>query len=237
MKTEDLKELVRRLLALSQSSNEHESMLAMEKAQEILLKYHLDMSDIETKTEIVNREQVDSGLYEEAWKKHLLSSVSKHYFGHCIHIKDSNKSWIIATPTNRLVIEEVYEWIKGQVEYLCNTSIEPIQLKALAYMKGSRFSESAWRRSYLAGMVDTIRGRLSKHDAELRQSPTISATKAIIVLMDTAISDFVKINWPHLSKYARQTIGDHNGYSAGTLQGWNVDIGKPNTLRLSSSKE
>mgnify|MGYP001574176894 CR=1 FL=1 len=233
MKTDDLKELVRRLLALSQSSNEHESTLAMEKAQEILLKYHLDMSDIETKTETVEKEKVYSGLYREGWKKNLLVGVAKHYFGRCIHVEHSDKSWIIATPTNRLVIEEVYFWIKGQIEYLCNTSIEPIQLKALAYMRRERFSEDSWKQSYLAGMVATIKERLSKHDTELRQGiVTNSETKALIVKMDTDISTFVMSNWPHLGKYAQQTIRDHNGYSAGKMQGWSVDIGKPNMLRL-----
>lgn len=75
-------ERIKKLLALSESANEHEAALAAEKAQELLAEYNIDMFDIqETEddpTAEVHEERAQSR--PQAWRRSVYMAVAKMYF-------------------------------------------------------------------------------------------------------------------------------------------------------------
>lgn len=81
MNQEKVKEKIKKLLRLSMSSNENEAMLAMKKAQELLAKHKLKMTDVDEAEQSVVT--VDTGIYytklKDYWKAYLIDVVSENY--------------------------------------------------------------------------------------------------------------------------------------------------------------
>jgi len=79
---EKVVELIQKCLRLSESSNEYEAALALEKTQELLEKYNLTMEEVKTDEagnnppELVNE---GIGLYAN-WQGHLVGVIAKHNF-------------------------------------------------------------------------------------------------------------------------------------------------------------
>ena len=74
-------EKIKRLVALSQSPNEHEAALAADKAQELLALYNLSMSDLDTESkdeEFMTDEDLETDSLP--WRRHLATMVAKMYF-------------------------------------------------------------------------------------------------------------------------------------------------------------
>ncbi len=73
----DLSERIRKLLALSTSSNEAEAAAAYAKAHELLKQHNLTMADVsvEEKSSVTSR-VVESNAKEEHWKRLLISEVA-----------------------------------------------------------------------------------------------------------------------------------------------------------------
>ena len=79
-------EKIKKLLALSESSNEHESDIAMLKAQELLVKYKLSLKEVkEFKIyDSAIKEQVSSVSFTKAkWKANLASLIADNFS--CYH--------------------------------------------------------------------------------------------------------------------------------------------------------
>lgn len=78
---EDIKDKVKKLLRLADSSNEHEAKLAMAKAQELLAKHKLSMSDVELKEMKV--EHRNTGIFyserKDKWKSYLIHAIAELY--------------------------------------------------------------------------------------------------------------------------------------------------------------
>lgn len=72
---------IRKLLALSESPNEHEAARAAERAQAMLAEYNLSMSDVATKEtddNFIIDGELKGGSYP--WKRQLAAMVAKMYF-------------------------------------------------------------------------------------------------------------------------------------------------------------
>ena len=77
-------EKIKKLMALSKSSNENEAELAMMRAQELLVKHHLTMNDIkdkDTKTNKLNILEIDLiiGKRITGWKIALANVLAKNF--------------------------------------------------------------------------------------------------------------------------------------------------------------
>lgn len=69
----DIRSTIRKLLALSNSSNENEAQSALTKAQELLAKYHLSMDEIKDADVDHNviEETADRKAHRTPWKRRL----------------------------------------------------------------------------------------------------------------------------------------------------------------------
>ena len=81
-----LVEKVRKLLALSESPNEHEAALAAEKAQDLMLRHGIDMAQIATSqgaaTIGIDDARVQGKI--DLWRRHLADSIAQSMGGRVI---------------------------------------------------------------------------------------------------------------------------------------------------------
>lgn len=77
MTKEKIADKIRKLLALSKSSNEHEASLALAKANNLLMKHNMEMKDIEDQIDMssIVEEDVMEGGRIMNWKSMMLKSV------------------------------------------------------------------------------------------------------------------------------------------------------------------
>lgn len=217
---EKVLELIRRLLALSTSSNEHEAAQAASKAQELLLKYNLEMSQIkQEKGEEVERWDFHTPLHE-SWLDSLMGAVSTANLCRVVrgkHWVEGNRNGNVFTPgkmnrkyylfgkrVNLEVTEFMYAYLAGEIDRLTPSK------------KGVRY-----KTSFRLGAVVTISQRLRE---ELQHFQSTPETKALIVVSDKAVGEAVKRDFPKLYAGKRVSISDNGAYRDGVAAGKTVQF-------------
>ena len=162
MERENVADLIRKLLALSQSSNENEAALAMSKAQALLIKYNLDMAEIKAKGEeapddesMLINEDVTFDQYG-TWQRHLVTVLSNRNFCHSIRTVEDGAIRILGRKANVRAVVEMYNWLEPQII-------------RLAVASGCKYSA---KTSYCYGIIETIGSRLTESKEDYLQANT-----------------------------------------------------------------
>lgn len=109
-------EKIRKLLALTESSNPHEASNAAEKARKLLLQHNLTMSDVEKKEESeVKGKLWGSGLKDTHWRTCLVSTVFEQFFCHLVTTPAGNW-YIVGKPGNGEAAEVMIDYLLGKLE-------------------------------------------------------------------------------------------------------------------------
>jgi hypothetical protein len=202
-------ERITQLLALAQSSNQHEAQAAMTLAQKLMLKYNVDRAALGAKNGYSFRHLgVPSGRVSES--ERLVSLIlSEHFFVETI--------WV---PVYRPL-----EGKRGQVLEICGTTAN---LEMAAYVHGflTQSAERLWiehkraaaissnreRRTYLAGVMEGFREKLQ---AEAKKSKE----QGLVWVGDADLSAFYRKRHPHIRHTRtfgeRRTAARGAGQSAG----------------------
>jgi len=137
-------ERIRRLLALSQSSNEHEAASAAEKAQTLLAEYNLSLSDIEIESDeddITTDGEIETNSYP--WRRMLGTCVAQLYF--CTYFYQTiakeqlvnekivktkiDKHSFVGTPTNIMVAKMMFDYLHKTVDRLAKDGCLKVPVK------------------------------------------------------------------------------------------------------------
>lgn len=78
---ENIKDKIKKLLRLANSSNENEAKLAIKKAQELMARYKLEITDVEEQN--LKVEKLETGIYfsnrKDRWRGSLIRVIAKNY--------------------------------------------------------------------------------------------------------------------------------------------------------------
>jgi hypothetical protein len=227
-----LLERVEKLLSLATSSNEHESLLAMEKVRELYAKHNLDRIK-----ESLFDDAMDS-LYLTKNKKKtepteakILSILNDHFRVKVIHTHLYNASAcerykaaeILGRRENILMAEFVYHFLSQQVDSLWE-----------AHKKSTRCS-GRLRRSFQMGVLSGFDEKLqgtSAVDAKVasHQGMTANDLKSLQTVEKTHLSAFVEMKYPRLS---RKSWGgghiDSGTFASGQSAGRSLNLNRPMT--------
>ncbi|OGR05031.1 MAG: hypothetical protein A2511_09450 [Deltaproteobacteria bacterium RIFOXYD12_FULL_50_9] len=215
-------EKVRKLLALAQSSNEHEAGLAMRKANQLIMKYNLER--IEQRREssysyrIINAKKKKLQLT----RKRICSILSEFFFVEvilsCQYDAVSNETHktieLLGTVENVEIAEYVYYFLLRQLENLWRRHQQETGCP------GSR------KRSYQLGVLKGFSEKLASQvinagtTAGVGQGSGCKATCLMVLQKDTKLHDFVSERYPRLSRRkSRAASVDLAGYDAGRQDG------------------
>lgn len=112
---------VKKLFALSQSPNESEAALAMEKAHALLKEHNLSINDISQDSKYDIKETlVFDGKYDSKWKSILLAGTAEANY--CTILKartyDGMARYIVGKEHNAIVAIESYKYLVSVIERL-----------------------------------------------------------------------------------------------------------------------
>lgn len=222
---ERITDKIRKLLALTESPNENEAALAAERAQELMLKYGIELAQVaaaKDKPIGAAREEFDSKV--DPWRRALADSVCRSMGGRMVYWNQPRKwtggftFWGQAGTTPGMVA--LYQYLEAQC--LVISAIEASRVQHANAAQSMR-----WRRSFLIGMVARLGVRLQAQRREVAaQADNSTALVAIGRSVDKAMDD-------HYGKDGLTTGGgyrpivDGAAFAAGQAAGRDVDLGAP----------
>lgn len=210
---EKIVDKIRKLLALSESSNEHEAMLAMENANKLLMKYNLEMSDI---SEIDLNEMVEdnilSGKRIMNYKSTLLNSIMR--LNNCemiIHNKIGKEKTIkaLGRKHNIQVSISMYEWLTVTMDKLAKKE-RGVNLNSFKIGFAHSISQK----------VNEIIKERDKQKNEFDKNCT-----ALVVQEKALVKQFMRSQYPNVKTVSNNTsIRDQASYMAGRSAGQSISL-------------
>lgn len=229
---EELLRRARRLLALSQSDNEHESMLAMQRLQEMSQRYNIEQLIAQRQQcycySIINHEKKRIPQHQS----HIASILQKHFFVDIVfsseydahHLTSFKTMEILGSQENVQMAEYIYHFLWNQLPRMWKR-----------HSKNGASGKQA-KRAYFLGVLESFDEKLSKHPLEKRASPTESSTGAMalevfgntqlaLAKARKELSAFVRKRHPRLRTRSWQVSHDQwDSYRTGRRDGQNLDI-------------
>lgn len=165
---------VKKLFALSQSPNEAEAALAMEKAHTLLKEHNLSINDISKDSKYDIKETlVFDGKYDSKWKSILLAGTAEANY--CTILKartnDGTSRYVVGKEHNAIVAIETYKYLITVIERL------------------SKKINGSDRGSYKLGMASILYRRLK--DLVIKET---SDCTALVVQEKSMIDEYLKDN-------------------------------------------
>lgn len=223
MTEKSILELLRRLLALSQSPNEHEAAAAMAKAQELLFKHNLTMAAVETYTNgikdkpkiIKDFTDIESGKNDGDWKAILVATIARNNFCEVIRIRGfkGDQGVIIGQQMNTEVVKELYLWVAEQLEREA--------IKAISNYRGPDRLPT-FKRAFFKGAISVIGGRLRAQWEKLRRETETST--ALVVRNEAMLKAFIEEDFGKLRKGRATRNKSLDGRMAGREAGARADL-------------
>lgn len=228
-----IEEKVRKLFALSTSDNPHEAALALEKAQELLLKYNLD----ESRIRIAGEETYDTsigqsdynwgaGKQEYPWQRVLLGVLARGNMCRAIGNKQERLVHLFGTKHNVTMVKEMHAWVIEQLEpmaqeqwLLHKAGVQKLRSMGMDSWELSQYTPLKFKTSFYTGAIDTIKTRLNAGQEKFTSDPS---SMALIVVNDKALADIVHKIFPRLGQM-RMSQG-YGGYQAGQAAGAGVSF-------------
>ena len=216
---------IQKLLRLSTSSNPNEAAVAAGKAQELLLKYNLSMTQVEgyseEKQEPITEDRQSFGNNLSNWKFSLAGVVARNNL--CRVFSYGNQIVWVGRQTNMEV-----------ARYLSDTLIADLERLAEQYWNGVLLLRKLgletpvtmgvhgreYKNSFYAGATSVIRQRLASSKTQM-QNADINMN-ALIVAEDRSLDIYLRTHYNLRSAYSRP-VGQ-SGYSAGREAGASVSF-------------
>jgi hypothetical protein len=233
-------ERIRKLLALTESANEHEAALAAAKASELLATYELDMATVEghLRADAPTVQETD-GLHfsgtRTRWQVDLADGLASH--NGCKAIFGKRSWWLIGTPAAIQVVSFMFDQLSTRLKLMVQkASQEHIAMyrklweadpemtqmwgkfhhTKIGRSFGREHSTVAYHHSWMQGAVMGINRQLYLQRREFERSG--ENAKALMVVTSKAVAEKVKELHPRLgslSFYTSMGAGHRDGFEAG----------------------
>lgn len=200
---------IRKLLALSESSNEHEAALAAEKVQELLAHYNIDLFDVEDVKEEHPVERDSSETRSQVWRRHIYQAVSEMYF--CEYYYQSIHQ--PSSESKRGFILRDLHFLTGQshnidvakmvAAYLCATVMRLANKGSHDYSKQER---SRYKKSFHNACASRLRQRIRERVEHTKQTETVVSNGRNLPALASLYDQAMFANRAHLEKLGVSTV-------------------------------
>ena len=214
-------EKIRKLLAMAEheNSNENEAAVAMQKAQELLLRHNLSRADIKTgdngtaQAPGIGKLDITEAV-GFAWKRHLLHTLAVNNLCQTVGSPSENTSHVFGTFENVKGVVEMYAWLAPELERIAMKSWQ-------AYRDDGTGRESVktWKKGFFMGATRSIGEKLRESMEKFTEGPG----KALVPYNTGLVKDAVGRIYPNLR---RSTISNRSadGSAAGRAAGRNIHL-------------
>lgn len=215
---------IQKLLALSQSSNEHEAALAAARAQDLLFRYNLDMASVADATNprtayARNFFTIGSGKALE-WKRDLVFVLARFNFCRAFTYSGSKTMAIVGQRHNYEVVTGLYDYLSAAFGRLVERAFTEYRLA------GGAEHHLTYKTSWLLGAVAGVRAQLL---AQQQANKAASEASSALVLvkdaeLDAAVNDLIGGVVPRKGASAKSVSGYGAGYQTGRTIGLHKQV-------------
>lgn len=189
---------IEKLLALAESTNEHEAALAMEKVRHIYTKYNLERLAAQRTSTMVHCVITRKKKRTESFESLIFSILNEHFYVRSIHTTlfdakncaEYKAVEILGTQENVQIAEYVYHFLWNTLQDLWRT-----------YQQTSQRRDARARRSYMLGVLSGFRTKLCNQTAEglVYANRTRRDATALMAVGNAELAQFVGYRYPKLS--------------------------------------
>ena len=223
--TSDLIQRLQKVRALTESSVPGEAAAAAAKLQEILLKYNLEMEDIEDNSPVLDdryvREELELGATSGNminWRRILLSGIARSLMCAAFGYQGTPKMVIVGQTHNIEMVRHFYDYLSFEISRLADVTWEKARGRTPEHGR-------SWKSSFYNGAVDVVVQRLEeKYQQVSRQS---SHTQALVLKNEQELYNAVGNLIGRVRKNTVRQRYSKAGYSRGVRAGKRVSLDKP----------
>lgn len=220
-------EKIKKLLALTTSSNENESTIAAEKASLLLAQHNLSLADLgNTQDKEITETVIDNTTRFVTWKMILLSGVADSNFCQALRSSYNGNVFLLGSSTNLIVCQHLYDYLSKAIE------------RRAKYRKGSG---RAYLNAFRVGCATRLSERLLAQKNEMETSGIPGTgnapdTPGIVVRSmfeknQLAIQDYLENRGVTVKSRSNSQISSEKGYNAGIKVGDQISLNKPISSR------
>lgn len=215
---------VEKLLALAESTNEHEAAIAMERVREIYARHNIDRVAKQSPSAMIHCVITRKKKRTESYETLIFSILNQHFFVNSIHTsiydaescEEFNAVELLGTRENVVIAEYVYHFLWNTLHDLWK-----------AYQKTSKPKDARAKRSYMLGVLSGFRDKLNKGTTTSTSHPDRTPTEchALIAQGQAELSQFVGYRYPKLSTRSWSTgQAEKSSFEAGKAEGANLNL-------------
>lgn len=218
-------DLIKKCLALTGSPNEHEAARAMEKAQDLLEKYNLEMDDVKDTPEVDSNGMIQKRytiLGRFKWRQALVHYVARRNF--CKSIGHGRWHDYVDIAGRRVNVEatiEMVSWLLPQIERLAKQATRAYKIER-DEETGRIIRKNAYRGAFLWGCITRINNRL--YEAQQERIADNSDLTGLISRRDTEVAEYVAQVFGRLSSSGSARVTSSRGVSDGRTAGDKVNL-------------
>lgn len=216
MENSQIIEKIKKLLALANSSNEHEAALAASHAQRLLSEHNLAMADIEAAHKPDKADKVETAVSKSLpkWMRHLSAGISSAFDCQAIHHPAAGKMTFIGVGVDVQIAAYTFTCMDRTVRKLCSTYMKQHVCSTVA----NRHRELI-RQSYYLGAVSTITARLREQKMQTPVTPG-----ALVPVKEGLIRQAMNEIGNVRTMHSRRSYISSDAYSRGQTDGGHVGI-------------
>jgi hypothetical protein len=211
-------EKIKKLLALSNSCNEHEAALAAAHVQRLLAAHNLAMADITAseKPDKADTVETDVARTLPKWIRHLSAGVSSAFDCQAIHHPATGKMTFIGVGADVQVAAYTFTYLDRTVRKLCAGYLK--QHVGTAIIGQQR---ELLRQSYYLGAVSTITQQLQNQKKRTPVTPG-----ALVPVKEGLIRKAMEEIGPIRTMHSRRSYINSTAYNQGQADGQQICIHK-----------
>jgi len=215
--TARLQNRVEKLLALAQSTNQHEAAAAMQKVQELYARYNLENETPAKEPDFVSRE-INTGKKRVERHHFLIASLlNDHFFVRVVH----TSRYHVPAAAELKVIELLGRRANvDMAEYVYHFLWNQIHLRWKLHREETG-APARGKSSYFLGILTEFRKKLEEGEKR-------TGTVALVVTKDPHLRDFVRTRYPRLVSFSRgKGLSDPDSFKAGQHEGRKLTLHRP----------
>lgn len=220
-------EKIKKLLALTTSSNENESTIAAEKASLLLAQHNLSLADLGNNQDTeITETVIDNTTRFVTWKMILLSGVADSNFCQALRSSYNGNVFLLGSSTNLIVCQHLYDYLSKAIE------------RRAKYRKGSG---RAYLNAFRVGCATRLSERLLAQKNEMETSgipgtgnaPDIPGivVRSMFEKNQLAIQGYLENRGVTVKSRSNSQISSEKGYNAGIKVGDQISLNKPISSR------
>jgi len=229
---DNIKERIQKLLALSNSPNEHEAALALQKAQELLERYDLSMEEVFSFTvDNVHEYTAFSGKRIPAWITWLASVIAEVFgiqtYTHCQYRYTVNNKRLLQSDiqfvgfeADIMIAKHCFEYIRRGIE--SGYQNKRAELKSMGLQRLPR----GFKNAYALGYIEAVKEKMAQLARIQQTTQADEHVSNLPVVKQNAIQKYMQ-NLNLKQAKSRKLTLSHAAYAAGLEDGARTPVSRP----------